>query len=1235
MPGSENSEAGRRSPAPQTVVTPPQVAPQPEAELAQATQALEQSTRELAHALAMARATLDATSDAVLVTDEYGWATNFNEKFLQLWGVPREAMAGATHQKLQDLIAPQLKDQRYYREVIDRIYQARPPESFDLLQLIDGRTVERSSRQQSVDGRSVGRVWSYRDITERKRIAEKLAQERERFEVTLSSIGDAVLTTDTAANITYLNPVAERMTGWTSAEAAGKPLETVINIVNEQTREPAPHPVRKVLREGRVVELANHTVLISREGKSTPIEDSAAPIRDSAGTVCGAVMVFHDVTRRRRAEQLLQQSERRFRTTFNQAAVGMATASLSGRFEQVNRRFTEILGYSEAELSQRSFLDVTYPEDLQRTVAEMGRLRTGEISEYSLEKRYVRKDRRVVWSLTTVTMLKDEKQQPVCFVGVIEDITQRREAEEALQARERELSLIYNNVSDVIFYLAVEPDGEFRFVTVNRAFLAATGLAENQVVGKRVEEVIPPASQALVLKRYRESIREKRTVRWEETSVYPSGTKVGAVSITPIFNSADQCINLIGTVHDITEQKRVEEMRARLAAVVESSDDAIVSKTLQGIITTWNKGAERMFGHAAEDVIGKSITILIPADRLQEETDILRRLQAGERLEHYETIRVRKDGTLLNVSLTVSPVRDGSGVIIGASKIARDVTAQRKAEERFRQLAEAVPQMIWTTDAKGNVDYYNQRWDAYIGVERQAVKAAREAAVHPDDTERTFTAWRHSLRTGEPFEVEYRLRRYDGVYRWFVARAVPYRDDRGELVRWYGSATDIHQQKLTAEALHEQYTVTEQLNEVAKALRTELDLAKIVQIITDAGTRITRAQFGAFFYNRTNDDGESYMLYTLSGVAREAFEKLPMPRATTLFGPTFRGEGAVRLDDVRQDPRFGKNAPFHGMPKGHLPVVSYLAVPVFSRSGEVLGGLFFGHPQPGVFTERDEKIIVGVAAQAAAAMDNAKLYQAEQQARGAAERANKAKDDFLATLSHELRNPLNPVLLIASEAARNHELPDQVREDFEMIQRNVELEARLIDDLLDLTRITRRKMSLELRPVEVHEVLHEAIAIVRRDAEAKQLEITSTFGAARTRVMGDPARLQQIFWNVLRNAVKFTPDGGAISITTQNAARKHELEIKVTDTGIGMTPEELKRIFDAFSQGDHASSTGAHRFGGLGLGLAIAQYLVRMHGGRIEAKSAGVNRGSTFSIVLPLLERAEPAVKSGKSRAAA
>src|SRR6185369_5604250 len=201
------------------------------------------------------------------------------------------------------------------------------------------------------------------------------------------------------------------------------------------------------------------------------------------------------------------------------------------------------------------------------------------------------------------------------------------------------------------------------------------------------------------------------------------------------------------------------------------------------------------------------------------------------------------------------------------------------------------------------------------------------------------------------------------------------------------SAALVIERRQAEQALRDESHNLEILNRTGAAIAGELDLERVVQLVTDAGVELTGAQFGAFFYNVVDPLGESYMLYTLSGVPRSAFEKFPMPRNTKVFAPTFTGEGVVRSDDITRDPRYGQNAPYYGMPEGHLPVVSYLAVPVVSRSGEVLGGLFFGHPAPGIFTERDEITVSGLASQAAIAMDNARLYETSKRARAEAEHA--------------------------------------------------------------------------------------------------------------------------------------------------------------------------------------------------------------------------------------------------------
>jgi PAS domain S-box-containing protein len=558
-----------------------------------------------------------------------------------------------------------------------------------------------------------------------------------------------------------------------------------------------------------------------------------------------------------------------------------------------------------------------------------------------------------------------------------------------------------------------------------------------------------------------------------------------------------------------------EHAHAHLAAIVESSEDAIASKTLEGIVTSWNSAAEQVFGWTAAEMIGQPILKLIPENLQYEEAEILAKIRRGERIERYETTRRHKSGELLDISLTVSPIRDRSGAIVGAAKIAHDITARRRAERRAQEEA-------------------------------------------------------HALET---------------------------------------------------------------LNHVGRAVAAQLELARIVQLVTDAATEISGAAFGAFFHNVKKADTNSYWLYTLSGVPREAFARFPMPRETEIFAPTFRGEGVVRSDDIRADPRYGRMSPHFGMPEGHLPVCSYLAVPVLSRTGEVLGGLFFGHPNKGVFTERSERIVAAIAAQAAIAMDNAKLIQtlrereeqlekiaterqgfleAERVARSEAERLSHLKDEFLATLSHELRTPLNAIqgwagLLLQTPRSQED------RHALQTIDRNVRAQARIISDLLDMSRIVSGKIHLEVQPLHLHEVIEAALDAVRQSAEAKKLRLHTLLDSNIGLVRGDPSRLQQVLWNLLSNAVKFTPAGGRISVVLERV--NSHVEVVVEDTGIGIEAEFLPFVFDRFRQAD-ASTTRRH--GGLGLGLSIVKNLVELHGGSVRVKSPGKDHGSTFIVALPV-----------------
>jgi signal transduction histidine kinase/DNA-binding response OmpR family regulator len=423
----------------------------------------------------------------------------------------------------------------------------------------------------------------------------------------------------------------------------------------------------------------------------------------------------------------------------------------------------------------------------------------------------------------------------------------------------------------------------------------------------------------------------------------------------------------------------------------------------------------------------------------------------------------------------------------------------------------------------------------------------------------------------------------------------------------------------------------ETINRIGQALAGQRELTPLVQAFTDEATRLAGAQFGAFFYNVVDDTGESYTLHAISGVPRAAFEKFPLPRNTELFSPTFRGERIVRLDDVTQDPRYGRSAPHHGMPRGHLPVASYLAVPVVSRTGEVFGGLFLGHEKAGMFPERLEPILAGVAAQLSIALDNARLLEQEQRARTAAETASRAKDEFLAILSHELRTPLNAVYGWARMLRSGEIEGDAVTRALDVIMRNANAQVQLIDDMLDVSRIVTGKMRLDVRPVDLKAVVEAALDVVRPAAEAKGLRLQSVLDPRALGITGDPDRLQQVVWNLLINAVKFTPRGGRIQVHLERVGV--QVEVEVSDTGQGIAPDVLPHVFERFQQAD---STTTRRHTGLGLGLALVRHLVELHGGSVEAASDGIGRGATFTVRLPVavVQAVEPdATRSSRSGA--
>jgi signal transduction histidine kinase len=391
-------------------------------------------------------------------------------------------------------------------------------------------------------------------------------------------------------------------------------------------------------------------------------------------------------------------------------------------------------------------------------------------------------------------------------------------------------------------------------------------------------------------------------------------------------------------------------------------------------------------------------------------------------------------------------------------------------------------------------------------------------------------------------------------------------------------------------------------------ISAELDLEKLVQAVNDAATSLCRAKFGAFFYKQTKPDGEALTLYTISGVPREQFSSFPMPRKTGIFGPTFDGKGVVRSDDITQDPRYGKMAPNYGMPAGHLPVRSYLAVPVVARNGEVIGGLFLGHPEAGKFGEREERTVVGLAAQAAVAVDNARLYQN-------AKDAIAARDDFLSICSHELRTPLTSLKLqtqLSQRVLEKNKIVDPAMDRFKKFLENangqIDRLVRLVEDMLDIARIRAGKLSLSPERMDLAIMVQEVLERFGPQITANGVKVSLRLDQG---VLGtwDRFRLEQVFVNLLTNALKYGA-GSAVEITAVNEGGAARLSVR--DHGIGIDKANQQRIFERFER-----AVSKQNISGLGLGLFIVRQIVEAHGGTISVESEP-GTGSCFTVDLPL-----------------
>jgi PAS domain S-box-containing protein len=909
-----------------------------------------------------------------------------------------------------------------------------------------------------------------------RRSARAAFEWQQRLAVTLTSIGDGVIATDGNGRVTRMNPVAQGLVGWSEDEAIGRPLHDVFVIVDEQTRQPVSSRVDRVLENGVVVGLANHTILIGRDGREIPIDDSAAPIRGEDGEITGVVIIFRDITERRRAERereattlALRESEERLRITFASIGDAVLVTDQQGRITQLNPVGERLTGWREADAVGRPIQEV-------------------------------------------FVILNEETRQPA-----------PHPVESALR------------------------DG------------VISGLANHTVLISKAGDEIPIDDSAA-------------PVRAED------GRLLGAVMV----------------FRDITERRLIERERAararvtrELAAIVESSDDAIVSKNLDGVITGWNRAAEQMYGYTATEALGQPIQLIVPDDLLKEEEGVLQRIRRGQRVNHFETRRRRNDGTTLPVSITVSPIVDDTGAVIGASKVARDITVRQQTEVEHARLLEAeriarqnfevAVQQLQTALHAGRMGTWEYalrtgtvKWspglEAIHGYAPGTFPGTFDAfrnEIHPEDRDRVLEAIAEAAEQRRDHHIEYRIMRTDGAVRWVEGRGQLFLDGSGQPERMVGVCADITERKQAEERF-----------------RIAVEAAPAAMLMVDQRGTIVLA----------NALTERLLGYTRDEIVGGSVEHLLPPR----YRSSHVEDRARFQADARQRP-MGVGRDLYAVRKDGVEV----PVEIGLSPVETAEGVFVLAAVTDI-TERKRT-----------EQQRAAVLVREQAARAEVERANQLKDEFLAVLSHELRTPLNAVLGYAHLLSTGALPPERTSHAIEAIQRNAQAQARLVESLLDLSRIIAGKLELDIQQVDLSRLLDGALDAVRPDAEAKSITIDVDVPSTVSTLQGDGGRLQQVFWNLLSNAVKFTPNGGRIGVHV--AQQDREVTIAVTDSGQGISAAFLPQVFDRFTQAENRGSPK-----GLGLGLAVVREMVHAHGGRVVAESPGEGLGSTFTVTLPL-----------------
>lgn len=885
--------------------------------------------------------------------------------------------------------------------------------------------------------RPVRMIGATMSITERKRAEEALSASEERFRLLADNMDQLAWMADPTGQTMWFNRQWEAFSG------------IPVDQIRERAKDEMHHPdhydrvtgsLRAAAERGEAWE--DTFPLKSKDGQWHWFLSRVMPVKDTEGRVQRWFGTSTDITGLREAQERIVESEERFRLLGDSMAQLAWIGDENGKAIWFNKQWVEFTGVDllDRPVEERGRI-IHHPDHIDRVRSSHDRgVKTGRTWEETFPMR--RKDGQYRWFLSRSVPVRDAEGRITRWFGTNTDITEARAAQEQLREREERLTMAADAANLGIFEMDLD-DGTMLWE--NERMYAIFGRTKEQGPLDRrglFGDVLHPDDRASTTEVLECAIASERDLRCKCRVLNEALGEHRTVEVAARVEHDEEgrAWRLVGVIADISDRERTVQAAGRLAAIVENSDDAVMGMDLEGNITDWNLGAERMYGYGAGEIIGQHVGILLPPDREDEEPAIIARIRRGEYVQHYETVRKRKDGTLIEVSLSISPIRDDQRAITGISKIARDVTEERamareieRATEQLRLVADHMPVAVTRCSKDLRYVWVSKGYLDWIGLEQSAVDGKPIRDVLGPKAFETIRPYLQRVMAGERVEYEARLEPTSRPPCWINATYVPVRDPETGQDGWIAVITDITRRK--------------------------------------------------------------------------------------------------ELEAALQD-------------------------------------------------------------------------------------ADRHKDHFLATLAHELRGPLAPLkngLSLLEMAAGDKEMIESTRG---MMERQMDHLVRLVDDLMDLNRISRGKIQLKREKTALAEVLATATEANRPAMEQAGHTLDLRLETDEVVVDGDPARLTQVFVNLLHNATKYTPSGGRIVLRLERDTRANKAVITVTDNGIGIEPEALSHVFEMFAQTDKAQKIQAG--GGLGIGLNIVQRLVQMHGGSVSAQSEGDGKGSTFTVRLPI-----------------